>query len=221
MSETGLAAEIVRAAPSLKGRVITGQNLAELMWFRVGGPAEVLYQPADENDLSHFLAVLDDSVPVTVIGLGSNLLVRDGGIRGVVIRLGRGFSQAIVEDGSRIRTGTAVPDARLARVAADAGIDGLAFYRGIPGSIGGALRMNAGAHGGETREFLVEVKAVDRRGRKYTPQQCRDGLQLSPQRCRSPISFSPRRSLRAARASQPKSSPPWMRSRSIARRISP
>ena len=168
MSETGLAAEIRRAVPGLRGRLASGQSLAELMWFRVGGPAEVLYQPADEDDLAMTLAAIDGAVPVTTIGLGSNLLVRDGGIRGVVIRLGRGFSETIAEAGCRLRTGTAVPDSRLARIAADAGIDGFAFYRGIPGSIGGALRMNAGAHGGETREFLVEVKAVDRRGRKHS-----------------------------------------------------
>jgi UDP-N-acetylmuramate dehydrogenase len=136
------------------------------MWFRVGGPAEVLYQPADEDDLSCVLAALDGAVPVTTIGLGSNLLVRDGGIRGLVIRLGRGFSETSVEPDCRLRTGTAVPDVRLARVAAEAGIDGLAFYRGIPGAIGGALRMNAGAHGSETRDLLVEVRAVDRQGRK-------------------------------------------------------
>ena len=168
MSESGLAGEIRRAIPALRGRLAVGQSLADLMWFRVGGSAEVLFQPADTDDLAALLAGLDGAVPVTVIGLGSNLLVRDGGIRGVVVRLGRGFSETAVEPDFRLRTGTAVPDARLARIAADVGIDGLAFYRGIPGSIGGALRMNAGAHGGETREFLVEVKAVDRHGRKHT-----------------------------------------------------
>jgi UDP-N-acetylmuramate dehydrogenase len=136
------------------------------MWFRVGGPAEALFQPADEDDLATVLAALDGGVPVTTIGLGSNLLVRDGGIHGMVIRLGRGFAETTVEPGCRVRTGTAVPDARLARIAADAGVDGLSFYRGIPGSVGGALRMNAGAHGSETRDLLVEVRAVDRQGRK-------------------------------------------------------
>ncbi len=100
-----------------------------------------------------------------MVGLGSNLIVRDGGVPGVVIRLGRGFNEIVVEEDVRIRTGTAVPDVKVARAAADAGIDGLAFYRGIPGSIGGALRMNAGAHGGETRDKLVSVRAVDRKGR--------------------------------------------------------
>ena len=118
MTEVGLAAEIRRAVPGLRGRLGAGQSLAELMWFRVGGPAEVLFQPADEDDLAALLAALDGTVPVTVIGLGSNLLVRDGGIRGVVIRLGRGFSETTVEAGYCIRTGTAVPDARLARIAA-------------------------------------------------------------------------------------------------------
>ena len=168
MTETGLLAEIRQAVPGLRGRLSADQALADLVWFRVGGPAEVLFQPADEDDLATLLAALDGAVPVTTIGLGSNLLVRDGGVRGVVIRLGRGFNETTVEAGYRLRTGTAVPDARLARIAADAGIDGLAFYRGIPGSIGGALRMNAGAHGGETREFLIEARAVDRQGRKHT-----------------------------------------------------
>jgi UDP-N-acetylmuramate dehydrogenase len=168
VSETGLAAEIRRAVPGLRGRLAAQQTLADLVWFRVGGPAEVLFQPADEDDLAGLLSALDGAIPVTTIGLGSNLLVRDGGVRGVVIRLGRGFNETVVETGHRLRTGTAVPDARLARIAADAGIDGLAFYRGIPGSIGGALRMNAGAHGGETREFLIEARAIDRRGRKHT-----------------------------------------------------
>ncbi|MEZ5923514.1 MAG: UDP-N-acetylmuramate dehydrogenase [Hyphomicrobiaceae bacterium] len=168
MTETGLAAEIRRAVPGLRGRLTSDQSLADLMWFRVGGPAEVLFQPADEDDLATVLAAIDGAVGVTVIGLGSNLLVRDGGIRGLVVRLGRGFNEASIEPDCRIRVGAAMPDARLARLAAEAGIDGLAFYRGIPGSIGGALRMNAGAHGGETREILVEVKAVDRRGRRHT-----------------------------------------------------
>jgi UDP-N-acetylmuramate dehydrogenase len=104
-------------------------------------------------------------IPVTVIGLGSNLLVRDGGIEGVVIRLGRGFGEIAIEEDQRLRAGAAVPDVKVARAAADAGIAGLSFYRGIPGSVGGALRMNGGAHGRETKEVLVEVRAVDRQGR--------------------------------------------------------
>ncbi|MCJ7788170.1 MAG: FAD-binding protein, partial [Methyloceanibacter sp.] len=124
--------------------------LKDLTWFRAGGPAEVLYSPADEADLRYFLNALADEIPVTVIGLGSNLLVRDGGIAGVVIRLGKGFGDIAIEEGSRLRAGAAVPDVKVARAAADAGIAGLSFYRGIPGCVGGALRMNGGAHGRET-----------------------------------------------------------------------
>ncbi len=150
--------------PDLRGRLGVGSVLKDYTWFRVGGPAEVLYSPADEADLVYFMQAVPADMPVTTIGLGSNLLVRDGGIDGVVIRLGRGFNQIAVEDGSRLRVGTAVPDVNVARAAADAGIAGLAFYRGIPGGIGGALRMNGGAHGTETCDVLVEARAVDREG---------------------------------------------------------
>jgi UDP-N-acetylmuramate dehydrogenase len=175
-------AELIRErAPNLKGRLVAQAPLADITWFRVGGPAEVLFMPADEADLANFLQALPPDTPVTTIGLGSNLLVRDGGIPGVVIRLGRGFNAAMVEDGTRLRVGTALPDVKVARAAADAGISGLAFYRGIPGSIGGALRMNAGAHGRETKDVLVSARAVDRTGRihvlsladmKFTYRHC-------------------------------------------------
>ncbi len=148
----------------LRGRLAADAPLKDYTWFRVGGPAEILYSPADEADLAYFLKNLPADVPVTNIGLGSNLLVRDGGIEGIVIRLGRGFGEIKVEDGHRLRVGTAVPDVKVARAAADAGIAGLSFYRGIPGSVGGALRMNGGAHGRETCEVLVEARAVDRQG---------------------------------------------------------
>ena len=128
------------------------------------GPAQVLFTPADAEDLGVLLAALDPEIPVTVIGLGSNLIVRDGGVPGVVIRLGGRAFGAIAIDGETLDVGTAVPDMRLAKAAAEAGLDGLAFFRGIPGSIGGALRMNAGAHGGETTDVLVEAHGVDRRG---------------------------------------------------------
>jgi UDP-N-acetylmuramate dehydrogenase len=151
--------------PALRGRMVANAAMADLTWFRVGGPAQVLFSPADEEDLAYFLSHLPEDVPVTVVGLGSNLIVRDGGVPGVVIRLGgRGFGTIEVEDGHRVRAGTAVPDVKVARAAADASVAGLAFYRGIPGSIGGALRMNAGAHGGETTDVLVEARALDRRG---------------------------------------------------------
>ena len=164
MSFPDLRPEIAQRMPQLRGRVASNAMLADITWFRVGGPAQVLFTPADEADLAYFLARLEHKIPVLVIGLGSNLLVRDGGVPGVVIRLGRGFAQIAVEPGHRLRGGAMVPDAKLARTAADAGIAGLAFYRGVPGSIGGALRMNAGAHGRETKEVLVEARAVDRDG---------------------------------------------------------
>jgi UDP-N-acetylmuramate dehydrogenase len=148
----------------LRGRLLANQPLAEVTWFRVGGPAQALFMPEDDDDLAYFLAHLDGDIAVTVLGLGSNLIVRDGGVPGVVIRLGRGFSSIMVEEDARIRVGAAVPDVRLARAAQEAGIAGLEFYRGIPGAIGGALRMNGGAYGGETKDVLVEARGVDRSG---------------------------------------------------------
>ncbi|MCC2112390.1 MAG: FAD-binding protein, partial [Hyphomicrobiales bacterium] len=155
---------------SLRGRLEAAVPLAPITWFRVGGPAEWLFTPADEDDLATMLAALPATVPVTVIGLASNLLVRDGGIPGLVVKLGRGFNGISVEPGNRIRVGAAVPDARLATAATEAGIAGLAFYRGIPGGIGGALRMNAGCYGSETRDRLIEARAVDRRGNVHLLQ---------------------------------------------------
>jgi UDP-N-acetylmuramate dehydrogenase len=159
-----LLPDLVPRLPELRGRLTANQPLAEFTWFRVGGPAQVLFAPADARDLAYFLAHVPAEIPVTAIGLASNLLVRDGGVPGITVRLGRGFAQISAEPGHRIRAGAAVPDARLARAAADAGIAGLAFYRGIPGSVGGALRMNAGAHGRETKDVLVEAQAADRQG---------------------------------------------------------
>lgn len=150
-------------APKARGRLLANQPLAELTWFRAGGPAQVLYMPEDEADLSYFLGALPAEVPVTVIGLGSNLIVRDGGVPGVVIRLGRGFNDIKVE-GTTIKAGTGVPDVKVARAAQEAGLSGLSFLRGIPGAIGGALRMNGGAYGRETKDALVAARAVDRRG---------------------------------------------------------
>jgi len=152
------------ARSEIRGVLEPDRPLADIAWFRVGGPADLLFQPADEADLATFLAALPGDIPVMPIGLGSNLLVRDGGVEGVVVRLSaRGFGKVSVE-GDRVRTGTAVPDVRLAKAAADASLQGLAFYRGIPGAVGGALRMNAGAYGGETKDRLVEARAVDRSG---------------------------------------------------------
>ncbi len=164
MSSRDLFASLSAALPELRGRLAAGSQLKDYTWFRVGGPAEVLFSPADEADLAYFMQSLPADVPITTIGLGSNLLVRDGGIEGVVIRLGRGFNEIKVEEGNRLRVGTAVPDMKVARAAAEAGIAGLSFYRGIPGGVGGALRMNGGAHGTETCDVLIEARAVDRAG---------------------------------------------------------
>lgn len=164
MNGAKLREELIAGLPELRGRLQPEAPLKDFTWFRAGGPAEVLYSPADEADLAYFLKHTPAEIPVTVIGLGSNLLVRDGGIEGVVIRLGRGFGEIGIEDGHRLRAGAAVPDVKVARAAADAGIAGLSFYRGIPGCIGGALRMNGGAHGRETSEVLMEARAVDRKG---------------------------------------------------------
>ncbi len=153
----------------IRGRVTPDFGLDAVTWFRVGGPAQALFQPADADDLALFLQRLPESMPVLVIGVGSNLLVRDGGIEGVVIRLSaKGFGAATRLPGDRIRVGAALPDKRVAAFALEQGLSGFAFYHGIPGGIGGALRMNAGANGGETRERLVEVTAIDRSGRRVT-----------------------------------------------------
>ena len=166
MSFPDIVPDLKAAMPELRGRLLVNQSLAELTWFRVGGPAQVLFMPEDEKDLSYLLANLPDDVPVTTVGLGSNLIVRDGGIAGVVVRLGRGFNDVAVE-GMRIRAGAAVPDVKVARAAQEAGIAGLSFLRGIPGSVGGALRMNGGAYGGETKDVLVAARGVDRAGRIF------------------------------------------------------
>jgi UDP-N-acetylmuramate dehydrogenase len=163
MSFPDIAPELKAKAPKLRGRLLPNQSLAELTWFRVGGPGQVLFMPEDESDLAYFLGVLPADIPVTVVGLGSNLIVRDGGVAGVVVRLGRGFNDVTV-DGMRVVAGTAVPDVKVARSAQEAGIAGLSFMRGIPGAIGGALRMNGGAYKGETKDALVQARAVDRQG---------------------------------------------------------
>jgi UDP-N-acetylmuramate dehydrogenase len=169
MSFPDIVPELKTRLPRLRGRLMSNQSLAELTWFRVGGPAQVLFVPEDEADLAYALGQIPRDLPVTVVGLGSNLIVRDGGVPGVVIRLGRGFSEIAVE-GTRVRVGAAVPDVRVARAAQEAGIAGLAFMRGIPGAIGGALRMNGGAYGRETKDVLIEARGVDRSGaiRTYT-----------------------------------------------------
>jgi UDP-N-acetylmuramate dehydrogenase len=166
MSFPDITAELKAKAPKLRGRLLANRSLAELTWFRVGGPAQALLMPEDEEDLAYFLGAIPADVPVTVIGLGSNLIVRDGGVPGVVVRLGRGFNEIKV-DGERIEAGTAVPDVKVARAAQEAGLAGLSFLRGIPGAIGGALRMNGGAYGRETKDALESARAVDRQGRVH------------------------------------------------------
>ena len=148
--------------PPVRGTLTPHRPLADLTWLRVGGPADWLFQPADEQDLAAFLAGLDPSVPVFPMGVGSNLIVRDGGIRAVVIRLGRGFNGIEVQ-GERVIAGAAALDAHVARRAAEAGRD-LTFLRTIPGSIGGAVRMNAGCYGHYVADFLEEIRIVTRQG---------------------------------------------------------
>lgn len=148
--------------PEVRGRLTPARSLADLTWLRVGGPAEWLFQPADIEDLSEFLAALDPALRVFPMGVGSNLIVRDGGIDGVVIRLGRGFNEIAVK-GEQVIAGSAALDARVANAAADAGLD-LTFLRTIPGSIGGAVRMNAGCYGDYTADVLTEIEVVTRSG---------------------------------------------------------
>ncbi|MES2344298.1 MAG: UDP-N-acetylmuramate dehydrogenase [Pseudomonadota bacterium] len=155
--------------PKVRGKLLRDEPLAPFTWFRVGGPADVLFLPQDEQDLADFLKDLDPSVPVTVLGVGSNTLVRDGGVAGVVIRLaGRAFGRIEPRGNNRIYAGAAALDALVAREAAKAGIAGLEFYRGVPGSIGGAAMMNAGCYGAETKDVLVEAYAVTRAGERKT-----------------------------------------------------
>jgi len=159
--------DLKAAMPELRGRLLANQSLAELTWFRVGGPAQVLFTPADEDDLSYFLTELPRGLAVYVVGVGSNLIVRDGGMPGVVIRLSpRGFGDAGVS-GDIVSAGSAVLDKRLAETAAAANLGGLEFFFGIPGTIGGALRMNAGANGAETKDVLVEACGIGRDGSRH------------------------------------------------------
>ena len=156
--------ELKARLPELRGRLLAHQQLGEFTWFRVGGPAQAFFMPEDENDLAYFLRNLPADIPVNVIGAGSNLIVRDGGVPGVVVRLGRGFNEIRFDDGHRVVAGSAMLDVMVARAAQKAGVAGLAFLSGIPGTIGGALRMNGGAYGGETKDILIEARGVDRQG---------------------------------------------------------
>lgn len=187
MAYADLTDDLRALMPDLRGRLRANADLSAVTWFRIGGPAQILFKPADEADLAYFLKNLPEDVPVFPMGLGSNLLVRDGGVPGVVVRLGPGFGKVVVEDGHKLRVGTAVPDVKVSRAAAEAGIDGLAFYRGIPGSIGGALRMNAGAHGTETKDVLVSARAVDRQGNIHVLSNAEMGFAY--RHCSIPESF--------------------------------
>ena len=150
--------------PPVRGKLLVDEPLAPFTWFRVGGPADVLFLPADPDDLRDFLLALSPDVPLTILGVGSNVIIRDGGVEGVVIRCaGRAFGEITV-DGDLVIAGPAVLDAQVARAAANAGLAGLEFYAGIPGTIGGALTMNAGCYGRETKDILVSATGYDRTG---------------------------------------------------------
>jgi UDP-N-acetylmuramate dehydrogenase len=166
MTFPDITPDLKAAMPDLRGRLLANQSLAELTWFRVGGPAQILFTPADENDLAYFLAHLPRELSVYVVGVGSNLIVRDGGLPGVVIRLSpRGFGETGVNE-EFVNAGAAALDKRVAESAAAANLSGLEFFFGIPGTIGGALRMNAGANGSETKDVLVEASGVSRGGQQ-------------------------------------------------------
>jgi len=152
--------------PPVRGKLIENASLADITWLRVGGPAQVLFLPADAPDLARFLAETPRDIEVRVLGAGSNTLVRDGGLPGVTVKLTPAFGKIEVLDGQRIRAGAAALDKAVAKAAAKAGIAGLEFYVGVPGAIGGALRMNAGCYGAETKDVLVEAVALDRQGRR-------------------------------------------------------
>jgi len=167
MTFPDIASDLKATMPQLRGRLLANQSLAELTWFRVGGPAQLLFTPSDEDDLGYFLAQLPAGIPVYVVGVGSNLIVRDGGLPGVVIRLSpRGFGETRA-NGDLVSAGAAALDKRVAETAAAADIGGLEFFFGIPGTIGGALRMNAGANGAETKDVLIEATGIDRDGKKH------------------------------------------------------
>jgi UDP-N-acetylmuramate dehydrogenase len=167
MSFADITPELKAAMPQLRGRMLANQSLKELTWFRVGGSAQVLFTPADEDDLAYFLKHLPTDLPVYVVGVGSNLIVRDGGVPGVIIRLfPRAFGKTKAE-GDVVHAGAAALDKRVAETAAAANIGGMEFYFGIPGTIGGALRMNAGANGRETKDVLFEATGIGRDGTKH------------------------------------------------------
>jgi UDP-N-acetylmuramate dehydrogenase len=177
---TGSAPRLIERLPAVRGRLLEAAPLASVTWFRVGGPAEVLFKPADLEDLSAFLAEKPEDVPVTVIGVGSNLLVRDGGVPGVTIRLGREFAEIDI-DGDCVLVGAAALDLTVAATVCEAGIGGLEFLSGVPGTIGGALRMNAGAYGAEMKDVVIQARAIDSKGsvHELTPEALGFGYRRS------------------------------------------
>jgi UDP-N-acetylmuramate dehydrogenase len=177
--------------PEVRGRIVRDEPLAPFTWLRVGGPADVLYLPADEADLAHFLQGLDAQVPLTMLGVGSNTLVRDGGVEGVVIRLGRAFATVEAVDG-KVRAGAAALDSQVSKVAAAAGVAGLEFYTGVPGTVGGALVMNAGCYGQETRDVLVEAYGLTRRGEpvRYSNEEMRFSYRKSAKAAETGVIFT-------------------------------
>nr|WP_246130161.1 UDP-N-acetylmuramate dehydrogenase [Nitrospirillum amazonense] len=181
--EVSRGTALLRRLPTVRGRLTPDAPLGPLTWFRVGGPADVLFRPADEDDLAQFLAGCPADVPITVIGVASNLLVRDGGVRGVVVRLGGSFAQVSVE-GDRVHAGAGALDLTVAQTAQAAGLSGLEFLSGIPGTIGGAIRMNGGAYGGETVDVIESAVGIDRQGTRH--DYSRDALHLTYRHCGVP-----------------------------------
>ena len=170
--------------PEVRGSLRADVPLAPFTWLRVGGAAEAFFMPKDEADLAHFLSSTPDDIPVQILGVASNTLVRDGGVKGVVIRLGPAFGK-VTTDGLTVTAGAAALDKTVAKKAAEAGIAGLEFYAGVPGTIGGALRMNAGCYGSETKDILTEVIALNRSGRRQVMSL--DEMQYSYRHCGAPI----------------------------------
>ena len=184
--------------PDLRGRLRAGAELAKANWFQVGGLAEVLFKPEDTDDLAYFIANKPAHLPVTVLGVGSNLLVRDGGIDGVVIRLGKGFVQCAAED-DRLVVGAGCLNANAVMIAQEKGVGGLEFLSGIPGNIGGALAMNAGAYGAETKDILIEAQVLDLEGRSSCPHAGKTSLRLPALRTARGLDFHARNLARESR----------------------
>ena len=186
--------------PDVRGSLRADVSLAPFTWLRVGGAAEVLFMPKDEADLAHFLSSTPNDIPVQILGVASNTIIRDGGIKGVVIRLGPSFGQ-VSTDGLQVRAGAAALDKTVAKKAAAAGIAGLEFYAGVPGTIGGALRMNAGCYGSETKDVLVNVVALDRTGRRQLMSL--EEMDYSYRHCGAPLDLIFTEALYEGRADRP------------------